>query len=395
MPSNRPAVRIDFVGRAADIDDALWNECFPPPREGRFWYHALDRCGLEDQFTFFYGLISCEGKNVGIAPCFLHDVPITLVAPPLVAAVLKQVARVFPRAGFQRTFFIGSPCSDEGTIGLVGGVNLADVMIELQAAVRTKARSLGARMIVFKDFVEADAAVIGGAGRAGEFVVTASYPGTAIVLPPGSKEDYYRGLSHNQRHNLLKKLRRSRAALALETSVVARPSDADLAEIFGLFLQTYERGKTKFERLDLRFFEQIREVEPARFILLRDLSTGRLVAFMLVFVLGDKVINKFIGLDYRLEGPVFLYFRLFDAFVDFAYASGAKDLQSGQTGYRAKLDLGHGLVPLFNVFRHEQAPVHAIFRAIGRRISWASLDSDLVRFGAEAGRPRSLPGRAG
>lgn len=390
MASNRSTVRIDFVGRAADIDGALWTECFPPPREGRFWYHALDRCGLEDQFTFFYALISADGKPVGIAPCFLHDVPITLVAPPLVARALNQIARIFPRVGYQRTFFVGSPCADEGTIGLSRGVQLADVIVELRDAVRAKARSLGARMIVFKDFVEADVSVIGGVDRGVEFVATVSYPGTVIALPTGNKEAYYRSLSHNQRHNLLKKLRRSRAALTLETSIVARPSDGELAEIFGLFLQTYQRGKTKFERLSLRFFEQIREGAPVRFILLRDPSTGRLAAFMLVFVLGDRAINKFIGLDYQLGDEVFLYFRLFDAFVDYAYASGVKELQSGQTGYRAKLDLGHRLVPLFNVFHHRQAPVHVLFRAIGRRITWRSLDHEIAARGIRREGQRRL-----
>ena len=61
-----------------------------------------------------------------------------------------------------------------------------------------------------------------------------------------------------------------------------------------------------------------------------------------------------------------------------AYATGARELQSGQTGYRAKLDLGHGLVPLFNVFRHQHRLVHAVFGAIGRRVTWSSLDPELA-----------------
>ena len=116
------------------------------------------------------------------------------------------------------------------------------------------------------------------------------------------------------------------------------------------------------------------------------------MAFMLVFHLGDRVINKFIGLDYRRGAKAYLYFRLFDAALDFAYAGGAKELQSGQTGYRAKLDLGHRLVPLFNIFRHENPLVHAIFRTIGGRVTWRSLDSDLAEFlraHPEGDRPNS------
>jgi hypothetical protein len=285
---------------------------------------------------------------------------------------------VFPRAGYQRTLFVGSPCADEGTIGLVPATNLADVIGGLRAAIRAKAREMAASMIVFKDFPETDLPALTGSGRAGEFVATVSFPGTVVALPSSGKEAYYRSLTHNQRHNLLKKLRRSRELLPLETSIVAHPSDRELAEIFGLFMQTYVRGRTKFERLGIQFFEKIRGEEPASFILQRDPASGGLVAFMLVFCLGSRVINKFIGLNYSRGGNTFLYFRLFDSALDFACARGATELQSGQTGYRAKLDLGHRLVPLFNVFHHEQPLVHAIFRAIGRRVTWQSLDPDLA-----------------
>jgi len=53
------------------------------------------------------------------------------------------------------------------------------------------------------------------------------------------------------------------------------------------------------------------------------------------------------------------------------------ELQSGQTGYRAKLDLGHRLVPLANVLRHQNPFLHALYRAVCTRLTWKSLDSDL------------------
>jgi hypothetical protein len=383
MPVNGQPVQVEFAGRSTDIDAALWRACFREPLEGQFWYHTLETSGLDDQFSFSYAVIKRGGVPVGIAPCFVHDVPLALVAPPPVAWVLARLAKVFPRIGFQRTFFVGSPCSDEGTVGLIPGVALPEVVEALGAAVRDRARGLKAPMIVFKDFPQADVPAL--AGLPG-FVPSVSYPGTVVALPGPGKEAYYRALSHNRRHNQLKKLRRSRELLPLETTVVDRPSDQELAEIFGLFLQTYARGKTKFERLSVRFFERIREQAPARFLLLRDPVDGALVAFMLLFRLGDRVVNKFLGLDYERGRNVFLYFRLFDAAVDFAYSVGARELQSGQTGYAAKLALGHRLVPLCNVFHHRNPLVHVVFRAIGRRLTWPSLDPELP---AQPGGPQA------
>ena len=375
MPVDGQPVRVSFVDRADAIAAEVWEECFCPPREGRWWYRTLENCGLEDQFVFSYAVLTAGGRTVGFAPCFLHDVPITLVAPRPVALVLQGLSRFFPRLGYQRTLFVGSPCAEEGTIGLVAGVGLAEVAGELRAAVLARARELRAPMVVFKDFPEQDLPVL---HRLEGFARALSYPGTVVPLPPPDKEAYYRALGQTQRHNLRKKLRRSRELLGLETSVLEGPSARELEEIFGLFQQTYERGKTKFERLGPAFFQLISRQPGTRFIVLREKGGGAAVAFMLVFVLGDRLVNKFIGLDYRRDPRAYLYFRLFDAAVDYAYALKSRELQSGQTGYRAKLDLGHALVPLVNYFRHQNPLVHAIFRAVAGHITWRSLDPDLL-----------------
>ena len=110
---------LEFVSSYRDIDAALWERCFPPPREGCFWYRTLEESGLESQFSFSYGIIRTQGKPIGIVPCFCHDVPISLVAPAAVTAVIRLLSHLFPKIDRQRTLFVGSPCSDEGTIGLL------------------------------------------------------------------------------------------------------------------------------------------------------------------------------------------------------------------------------------------------------------------------------------
>ena len=73
---------VRFVESEAQIDAQLWDVCFPPPLEGRWWYATLERAGLEEQFSFRYGLISRDGVPVGIAPAFVMDFPVGRVAPP-------------------------------------------------------------------------------------------------------------------------------------------------------------------------------------------------------------------------------------------------------------------------------------------------------------------------
>jgi len=371
------SVEIQFVAKCRDLPESLWERCFPYPLESLFWYETLETCGIDDQFQFSYALIKKDGQSVGIAPCFVHNVPMSLVAPPAMDRVLQVIAKVLPQAGYQRTLFVGSPCAEEGTIGLIPGTDLKEILEPLARAVISKARELGAPMVVFKDVPSPYRPAMEKLNNALKFFHIHSYPGTEMNLAGSNIEGYFTSLARSHRHNFRKKLRKSKEILDLETTCIKRPDDAQLQEIFGLFMQTYERGKTKFEKLTIEFFRKIRETEPAWFILQRDKKNGSLVTFMLLFELGDRMVNKFIGLDYAKSGQTFLYFRQFEAALNFAYERGMKDFQSGQTGYRAKLDLGHSLVPLHNYCRHANPLINVVYSKFARDVTWLTLDPDL------------------
>jgi hypothetical protein len=373
-------LRIEFVHRAAALPPALWNVCFPPPLEGLWWYRTLEASGLEDQFTFLYAAIHEDARPVGIAPVFVMDLRLEFLVPEALVPLLWLPGKLFPGLARPRILFVGSPCADEGTLGLVPGVDRRAVMLCLQDALAAKARELGASMIVWKDFpagLDGDLAWL--AGQRGLFRMV-SFPGTRVDLPSRRKEDYFAGLKGSRRHQLRKKLRRSRDTLDLDVEVVQRPDAATMERIVALFMQTYEKAETKFERLDRRFFAAVAQEPVSRFLVLREKATREVVAFMLCFDLGERVINKFIGLDYSRPKDGFLLFRLWEAAVDWALERGASSIQSGQTGYRAKIEQGHRLVPLTNYCQHRSPLVHRVCAMVARRIGWRTLDDDLALF---------------
>ena len=375
------------------MPEGLW-DTFAPAVEGRWWYETLEASHLEDQFRFFYAIVEDAGRPVALAPLFLADVPMDLVVPEAVMPWLRMLGRVFPGVLAQRTLFVGSPCSDEGTIGLVPGANLERVLTALAAEQGRLAKALGAWMLVWKDLPAAFAERVRPIAQSAGFFATDSYPGTEIVFVSADKEDYFRRMKPSHRQQLRKKLRRSLERTNLDQSVIINPEPAVLDEIFSLFMQTYMQAETRFEKLGPAFFDAAAASKPARFILLRDRDDGRLVAFMLVYDLDETVINKFIGIDYDRPREWMLYFRLNDAAVDFALSRGARRLQSGQTGYRVKIELGHQLIPLVNYARHRLWPVHAVYALVGKSIGWATLDPDLARHvEAHPDNPTALPGK--
>lgn len=384
--AGQPHLAVRWVDSEGDIPARVWDACFGPPHEGAWWYRAMERGGLNDQFSFSYAVIeqheSGQATPVGIAPTFVMDLPLEIVAPPILQRALRVVERVSTRLTRVRTLFVGSPCADEGRLGLLPGVDPRQAVRVTQTAVAARAKSLGTRLTVWKDMDAELSRVLREEAQAHELVEVVSFPGTRIAVPPGGVAGYMKSLKGSNRSNIKRKLRRSDEMGPLDVAVVQHPGPAQQREIFELFWQTYERATTKFERLTPEFFALLAACEQSWFVTLRHPQSGKLAAFMLCFRMGDevggRVINKFVGFDYAMDPDWFLYFRLFAAAMDWASSIGAGEMQSGQTGYSAKLTLGHTLVPLTNFAVHRWGIVNRILRLVAKGIDWDSLDHDLA-----------------
>ena len=377
---NLRAYQVEFFETASQIPDDLWEACFQPPAEGRWWYETLDQSGIEDQFTFFYGLIKHLGRSVGIAPVFAMDLPIEQVAPQQFLRLLRLVGKIVPSVLSQRTLFVGSPILDEGRVGLIPHVNRREVLLSLQLALEMKANELRAPLIVWKDFPESSSGDLNWLSRQRRLFRVISFPNTVVEFPSLRKEDYFAAMKGTRRRKLKTKLKRSREQVALGVEIVQYPDAKTLDDIFGLFWQTYEKSPTKFERLNRKFFEVIAEKAATLFIILREETTGEMIAFMLCFDLGKRLVNMFIGMDYNRPKEWMLFFRLWEAAVDLALARGFSAIVSGRSSYEVKIEVGHKLVPLNNYCRHRNVFSHGIYCILAHRVDWASLDETLARF---------------
>jgi len=371
---------VEFLKRSTQIPNGLWDTCFHVPGEGRWWYEALDQSGIDDQFTFFYGLIKHLGCPVGIAPIFTMDVPVEQVAPHEFLRLLRLVGKIVPSVFYQRTLFVGSPVLDESRVGLISHVNRRAALLAVQVALEKKAAEIRAPLIVWKDFPESSSADLNWLAQQRRLFRVISFPNTMGEFGSHRKEDYFAAMKGSRRRKLKTKLRRSRELVALSVEIIQRPDTKTLDDIFGLFWQTYEKSVTKFERLNRKFFEVVAEKQATHFIVLREEVTREMIAFMLCFDMGERMINMFIGIDYKRPKEWMLFFRLWEAAVDLALSRGFTAIVSGRSAYEAKIETGHKLVPLNNYCRHSNILLHTIYGIVAQRIDWASLDEALARF---------------
>ena len=377
---NAQPYEVDFLSKVSQVPNDLWSACFQLPGEGRWWYEALEQSNLDDQFTFFYGLIKHLGLPIGIAPVFAMDIPVEQVAPQTFLRLLRLIGKIVPSVLSQRTLFVGSPILDESRVGLVSHANRRDAFLAFQIALEAKAGELRAPLIVWKDFPESSSADMNWLSDQRGLFSMVSLPNTVVELRSQRKDDYFAALKRSRRQNLKNKLKRSRERVALNVEIVRRPDAKTLDDIFGLFWQTYEKSTSKFERLNRKFFEVFAETQAALFIILREEATGQMVAFRLCFEMGDRLISLFVGMDYARPKEWMLFFRLWEAAVDVALSRGFTAIVSGRSSYDVKIETGHKLVPLNNYLRHSNVFLHTIYRIVARRVDWASLDEALARF---------------
>ena len=95
-------LRVEWRGSADDIPAELWNQCFRPPLEGRWFYATLEQSGLEEQFTFAYALVMREQSIIAIAPVFTMILPISILAPDFVDGLLKLGGPLTRRAALSK-----------------------------------------------------------------------------------------------------------------------------------------------------------------------------------------------------------------------------------------------------------------------------------------------------
>jgi len=371
---------VRFVPSEKDIPPELWERSFPPQLEGRWWYGVLEDSGLEDQFTFLYGVIEDDGRAVGVAPMFVMSIELDFLVPKALLPFLAWLGRMLPALSAPRGLFIGSPCSDEGAVGVLPGVDRRAALLALQRAVEAEAARRKAGLVVWKDFPESYDADLGWLAKEAGLFRMVGFPGTAFTVPDGTRDGYFAMFNARGRNKLKKKLKKSREAFDAVVEVVSNPDDATLDEVHALFRQTRAKAKTSFEELDRRFFARVAREPVAHFLILRERGTGKAVAFKLMFLLGDHLIDKYIGIDYSRPKDWFLFFRLMDEAIDWGLAHGARSFQCGQTGYSGKLEQGYKLYPLSVYAKHRNATFHRICAAVVSRIGWDTLDDDLSTY---------------
>ena len=391
----QPTRCLEVIARSDLQRCPRWQVAFANERKDHRYYELVEDT-LHPEFEYRYFVLGdAVGRVSAVQPFFLLDQDLLVGASPRYRVLIDAARRLWPRMMRARTLMVGC-VAGEGHLD--GDEACNDTRVELLASTITEqARSLGAQLIVFKEFPAryrpALECLIGHG-----FTRIPSLPMTRLCIDYASFEDYMtHALNSATRKKLRKKFEATARASALAMSVT-NDATSVISDIYPLYLQVYERSKLHFEKLTETYFCDLgqRMGDKVRFFLWR--QNERTVAFATCMVHGDAFYAEYIGLDYNVALDLHLYHYVFRDMVSWAIANGYKWFRSSGLNYDPKLHLRHLLDPIDLYVRHTSTPINAVLKRILPVLEPTRYDATLAKFRNYQelwARPETGPGIVG
>lgn len=309
------------------------------PENGAFYQATRDTM---PGFTLGYLVAHRAGARVAVVPYFVTDFKFNTMLD------FSWLKPLLGTAGV-RIACVGHPTTAFGRIeGEVDSELLDSVFSALSAK---------APIVAFKGF--------GHDLPAAGFVRVAGLPVAMLHL----EADFWNTLhNHKQRNDFTRKLKAS-AALRFEEH--EGMPEIYLEQVHRLYLNTREHAAIQFECLSRAYFSATSGMSTYLLAFLGD----RLVGFAQMLVKGERMVGKYMGMDYAVNREHDLYFALYFHALDICRERGFREIEFGETGYRFKQAIGCELVDTWLYYRHRNPFVHILLA----RLAFLLEPSDIER----------------
>ncbi|WP_062117593.1 GNAT family N-acetyltransferase [Aureimonas sp. AU40] len=371
----------DFTLHASveEIGREAWESCFGREPENFDFYRACEAAGPPG-FTWFYAVLRDAAGVVAIVPGFGTRYRVDTTLQGGLRRFTDRLHRLVPFLMELNLFALGSPVAEVCHVGFsqrvpVGGREA--LLGQLVDAARGEAARRGYGLFAVKDAAERDEALWAPIVERSGFALLPGLPTASLDLPFRSVDDYLATLGRNMRRDL----RRKRKAFA-GVRVERRRNIDDLGdEVYALYCQTVDNSELQFEHLPRDYFPaMLRHLAPQAAMVLY-FHEERLFGFNFVIETPERLIDKYIGMDYAVARTLNFYFNSWMVNVAWCIENGVPVYQSGQAFYGPKLRLGCRLSPNGQYFRHRNKLVNAILLQVARVVRLDRFDpaiADLV-----------------
>ena len=349
-------LKVKIANKIEELPQEEWDSFFPGVIENHSFLKTLDESSF-DQFSFRYILIYENNTPVGAAPCFIMDFPLDIAVNGPLKLFFSALKKALPKVISPKIVICGFPMGI-GRIGITAQ-DPGQVMEAIYEGLEKIAAENKAALIFFKDFGKSYENLFKPFLAKG-FSKLEGFPTTEMNLHFKGFDDYLKTLSRVSRDGLKRNFKKIDAGIKIDLEEKNALEDEELSQVYGLYLQTYNKQELGFEKLTLDFFKNISRNMPqeTRYFLWR--IDGRIVAFALCLVKGEYFIDYYLGFDYALSNRYHLYFVRFRDLMSWCIRHGIKKYEMGATSYEAKRRLGFNFVRLYFYVKHRNRLINRL-----------------------------------
>ena len=342
------------------IERSAWNDCFPDVLEGWDYYAAVENAGIED-FQWRY-LALYEGSTLlAVAPAFMTRYRLGTRVQGVGKRFTERLEQLWPGILQLCLYVIGSPVAEQcnaGTASHVAAHRRQALLEQLLSSARRDADSFGIGLLAVKDAPSHDEQWAASCLAAG-FQAMPSLPTALLPVPYGSIDAYLGSLGKSTRKDLRRKLRAPGPRIEWRRSI-----DDVLPSIMQLYEATLARSDLQIERLPASYFTGILEQLEGRAFCVLYWVDEQLVAFNLILIDQQRLIDKFFAHDIESSREHNLYLRSWLANVGYCIQHNIPLYECGQAGYASKLRLGCEFQGNMLFFRHRNWLLNTMLKLV-------------------------------
>jgi len=348
-------LKVKIINKIEELPQQEWDNFFPGVLENYYFFKTLDESSFV-QFSFFYILVYENNIPVGAASCFIMDFPLDIAVNGPLKLFFNAFRKVLPKVISPKIVICGLPMGP-GRIGITG--DPGQVMEAIYGGLEKIATENKAALIFFKDFSKSYENLLKPFLAKG-FSRLEGFPTTEMDLHSNSFGDYLKTLSRVSRDGLKRNFKKIDTGVKIDLEEKKALENEELSQVYGLYLQTYNKQELGFEKLPSDFFKNISRNMPqeTRYFLWR--IDGKLVAFALCFIKDDYFIDYYLGFDYSLASRHYLYFVRFRDLMTWCIEHRIKKYEMGATSYEVKRRLGFNFVRLYFYVKHRNRLINRL-----------------------------------
>ncbi|MBV6822386.1 GNAT family N-acetyltransferase [Pseudomonas sp. PD9R] len=342
------------------IDREAWNDCFPEDLENWDYYRAVERANIAD-FQWRYLALFEDDVLMAAAVAFttVYSLDTTVQGPG--KRIAARLRRWRPGLLEIRLYALGSPVAEQchvGTARHIAPDQRVDLLEQLLILARNDADQAGIGLLAVKDASHRDPQWLKACRDAG-LQSMPGLPSAELPITFGSVDAYLGSLGKSTRKDLRRTLRGQGPRVEWRNTV-----DDLLPTMMQLYEATLERSELTFERLPPAYFRQVLEHLDERSACVLYWLGEELVAFNLVLLDEQRLVDKFFAHDLSKTREHNLYVRSWLANVDYCIEHGLTIYACGQAGYASKLRLGCSFIGNTVFFRHRNRLLDGLLRLV-------------------------------